>query len=115
MQPTQLLPNVPEVIQLIDLKYYLIISTTLFVIGIIGVLTRRNAIIIFMSVELMLNAVNLLLIAFSSYRSDPTGQVFVFFIMAVAAAEVAVGLAIIVMIYRNTRSIDVGLLNKLKW
>ncbi|MGV3560032.1 NADH-quinone oxidoreductase subunit NuoK [Larkinella arboricola] len=115
MQPTQVPLQVPEVIQLIDLKYYLIISTALFVIGIIGVLTRRNAIIIFMSIELMLNAVNLLLIAFSSYRADPTGQVFVFFIMAVAAAEVAVGLAIIVMIYRNTRSIDIGLLNKLKW
>ncbi|GAB3911337.1 NADH-quinone oxidoreductase subunit NuoK [Larkinella knui] len=115
MQPTQVPIQVPEVIQLIDLKYYLIISTALFVIGIIGVLTRRNAIIIFMSIELMLNSVNLMLIAFSSYRADPTGQVFVFFIMAVAAAEVAVGLAIIVMIYRNTRSIDVGLLNKLKW
>lgn len=115
MQPTEVPLPVPEVIQLIDLKYYLIISTALFVIGIIGVLTRRNAIIIFMSIELMLNSVNLMLIAFSSYRADPTGQVFVFFIMAVAAAEVAVGLAIIVMIYRNTRSIDVGLLNKLKW
>jgi len=115
MEPTSVPVQIPEVIQLIDLKYYLIIATALFVIGIIGVLTRRNAIIIFMSIELMLNAVNLLLITFSSYKSDPTGQVFVFFIMAVAAAEVAVGLAIIVMIYRNVRSIDVGLLNKLKW
>jgi NADH-quinone oxidoreductase subunit K len=68
-----------------------------------------------MSVELMLNAVNLLLTAFSAYRSDPAGQVFVFFIMAVAAAEVSVGLAIIVMIYRNNRSVDVGILNRLKW
>lgn len=114
MQPTQGV-LIPEVIQQIPLTYYLILSTALFVIGIIGVLTRRNAIVIFMSIELMLNAVNLLLIAFSSYRSDSAGQVFVFFIMAVAAAEVSVGLAIIVMIYRNTRSIDVGLLNKLKW
>ncbi|KAB7729119.1 NADH-quinone oxidoreductase subunit NuoK [Rudanella paleaurantiibacter] len=114
MQPTQQV-LIPEVIQQIPLNYYLIFSTALFVIGIIGVLTRRNAIIIFMSIELMLNAVNMLLIAFSSYKSDPTGQVFVFFIMAVAAAEVAVGLAIIVMIYRNTRSIDIGALNKLKW
>lgn len=114
MQPTQPV-NIPEVIQQIPLNYYLIISTALFVIGIIGVLTRRNVIIILMSIELMLNAVNLLLIAFSSYRADPAGQVFVFFIMAVAAAEVSVGLAIIVMIYRNIRSIDVGLLNKLKW
>ncbi|GAA4463932.1 NADH-quinone oxidoreductase subunit NuoK [Nibrella saemangeumensis] len=114
MQPIQPV-NIPEVIQQIPLNYYLIISTALFVIGIIGVLTRRNVIIILMSIELMLNAVNLLLIAFSSYRADPSGQVFVFFIMAVAAAEVSVGLAIIVMIYRNIRSIDVGLLNKLKW
>lgn len=114
MQPTQPV-SIPDVIQQIPLNYYLIFSTALFVIGIIGVLTRRNAIIIFMSIELMLNAVNMLLVAFSSYKSDSTGQVFVFFIMAVAAAEVSVGLAIIVMIYRNTRSIDIGALNKLKW
>jgi NADH-quinone oxidoreductase subunit K len=107
-------PNIPDIIQLVPLKSYLILSTALFVIGIIGVLTRRNAIVIFMSVELMLNSVNLLLIAFSSYKSDPSAQVFVFFIMAVAAAEVAVGLAIIVMIYRNTRTIDIGFLKKLK-
>ncbi|MBO9637608.1 NADH-quinone oxidoreductase subunit NuoK [Siphonobacter aquaeclarae] len=106
---------IPEVVQRIPLQYYIFFASALFVIGIVGVLTRRNAIIIFMSVELMLNAVNLLLIAFSTYRSDPNGQVFVFFIMAVAAAEVAVGLAIIVMIYRNVRSVDIGLLNKLKW
>ena len=107
--------QVPDVIRQIPLNYYLWFSTALFCIGIIGVLTRRNAIIIFMSVELMLNSVNLLLAAFSSYKSDPSGQIFVFFIMAVAAAEVAVGLAIIVMIYRNIQTIDVGLLNKLKW
>jgi NADH-quinone oxidoreductase subunit K len=111
----QVAPSIPQVIQLIPLQSYLWLSTALFVIGIVGVLTRRNAIVVFMSIELMLNAVNLLLVAFSSYRSDPTGQVFVFFIMAVAAAEVAVGLAIIVMIYRNSRSIDIGFLNKLKW
>jgi NADH-quinone oxidoreductase subunit K len=105
--------QVPEVIQTIPLNYYVFFGTALFVIGM--VLVRRNALIIFMSVELMLNAVNVLFIAFSSYRSDPAGQVFVFFIMAVAAAEVAVGLAIIVMIYRNLRSVDVNLLNKLKW
>jgi NADH-quinone oxidoreductase subunit K len=104
-----------EVIQLIPLNYYIFLSTALFVIGIVGVLTRRNALIIFMSVELMLNAVNLLLTSFSAYRSDPAGQVFVFFIMAVAAAEVAVGLAIIVMMYRYMRTIDVSILHKLKW
>ena len=107
--------EIPEVIRTIPLNYYLILSTALFVIGVTGVLLRRNAIIIFMSIELMLNAVNLLLVAFSAYRSDPNGQVFVFFIMAVAAAEVCVGLAIIVMIYRNLQSTDVHLLNKLKW
>jgi NADH-quinone oxidoreductase subunit K len=108
-------PLVPEVIQLIPLKSYLLLSTALFVIGIVGVLTRRNAIVVFMSIELMLNAVNLLLIAFSSFRSDPSAQVFVFFIMAVAAAEVAVGLALIVLLYRNTRTTDIGYLNKLRW
>ena len=108
-------PIVPEVSQHIPLKSYLLLSTALFVIGIVGVLTRRNAIVVFMSIELMLNSVNLLLIAFSSFRSDPSAQVFVFFIMAVAAAEVAVGLALIVLLYRNTRTTDIGYLNKLKW
>ncbi|MBK6443924.1 MAG: NADH-quinone oxidoreductase subunit NuoK [Bacteroidetes bacterium] len=107
--------NVTKVIQLIPLNYYILLSTLLFSIGVIGVLFRRNAIVIFMCIELMLNAVNLLLAAFSSYRSDPSGQVFVFFIMAVAAAEVAVGLAILTMIYRNTGSVDINFLNKLKW
>ena len=107
--------SIPDVIQRIPLNYYVFFATALFVIGIVGVLTRRNAIVIFMSVELMLNAVNLLLIAFSAYHADPAGQIFVFFIMAVAAAEVSVGLAIIVMIYRNIQTIDVGVLNKLKW
>ncbi|HVW94711.1 MAG TPA: NADH-quinone oxidoreductase subunit NuoK [Mucilaginibacter sp.] len=99
----------------VPLNHYIILCAIIFSIGVIGVLTRRNAIIIFMSVELMLNSVNLLLTAFSVYRGDATGQVFVFFIMALAAAEVAVGLAIIVMIYRNTNSIDINVLNRLKW
>ena len=104
-----------NVIQQIPLNYYILLSTLLFCIGVMGVLFRRNAIVIFMCVELMLNAVNLLLVAFSAYRNDPTGQVFVFFIMAVAAAEVAVGLAILMMIYRNTGTTDVNYLSKLKW
>jgi NADH-quinone oxidoreductase subunit K len=108
------LENIPNVFTQVQLENYVLLATMLFVIGIIGVLVRKNALIIFMSIELMLNAVNLLLIAFSSYKSDPNGQIFVFFIMAVAAAEVAVGLAIIVMIYRNIRTIDISLLNKLK-
>ena len=97
------------------INYYIFLSIALFSIGIVGVLTRRNAIIIFMCVELMLNAVNLLLVAFSAYHGDPAGQVFVFFIMAVAAAEVAVGLAILMMIYRNTGTTDVNYLSKLKY
>ncbi len=108
------------------ITYYIILSLVLFCIGIIGVLTRRNAIIIFMCVELMLNAVNLILVAFSKMHngaalvSNPSstvgidGQIFVFFIMVVAAAEVSVGLSIIVMMYRNTHSVDVNFLNRLK-
>ncbi|MEY4595051.1 MAG: NADH-quinone oxidoreductase subunit NuoK [Bacteroidota bacterium] len=106
--------NIPGIIRQVPLNYYVLLSTLLFCIGVIGVLSRRNAIIILMCVELMLNAVNLLLAAFSSYYSDPAGQVFVFFIMAVAAAEVAVGLAILTMIYRNTGTVDINFLNKLK-
>ncbi len=107
--------NVTQAIQGVPLNHYILLSTIIFAIGVIGVLIRRNAIVIFMSVELMLNAVNLLLTAFSVHHNDPSGQVFVFFIMALAAAEVAIGLAIIVMVYRNTNSTDVNILNKLKW
>lgn len=99
----------------IPVEYYLWLSLALFCIGVLGVLYRRNAIIIFMCIELMLNAVNVLLVAFSTYLNDASGQVFVFFIMAVAAAEVAVGLAILIMIYRNTRTTDIDILNRLKW
>lgn len=104
-----------SIFQTVPINFYYYLSSALFCIGVLGVLTRRNAIIIFMSVELMLNSINLLLVALSTFKNDPAGQVFVFFIMAVAAAEVAVGLAIIVMIYRNVKSIDIDLLNKLKW
>jgi NADH-quinone oxidoreductase subunit K len=96
-------------------NWYLLLSTFLFCIGIMGVLFRRNAIIIMMCIELMLNSVNLLLVAFSSYSGNSDGQVFVFFIMVVAAAEVAVGLALLVSIYRNVMSTDINVLNKLKW
>lgn len=106
---------ISQTIQRVPLNYYLWLSTALFVIGVMGVLYRRNAIIIFMCIELMLNAVNLLMVAFSAYHGDGAGQVFVFFIMAVAAAEVAVGLAILIIIYHNTRSTDINALNKLKW
>jgi len=108
------------------INYYVFLSIALFCIGIAGVLTRRNAIIIFMCIELMLNAVNLLLVAFSKMHygmaaaadshtiAGTDGQLFVFFIMVVAAAEVSVGLAIIVMMYRNIHSVDVNFLNRLK-
>lgn len=99
----------------IPIDYYLWLSAILFSIGVLGVLYRRNGIIIFMCIELMLNAVNLLMVAFSTYLNDAAGQVFVFFIMAVAAAEVAVGLAILVVMYRGTRTIDINILNRLKW
>ncbi|HYG51331.1 MAG TPA: NADH-quinone oxidoreductase subunit NuoK, partial [Flavobacteriales bacterium] len=79
-----------------------------------GVLMRRNAIIVLMCIELMLNAVNLLLVAFSTYMGNADGQLMVFFIMVVAAAEAAVGLAILVMVYRNTKSTDISFLDKLK-
>ena len=102
-------------IQVIPLNWYITLSAILFGMGVLGVLFRRNAIIILMCIELMLNAVNLSLVAFSAHHSNPDAQVFVFFIMAVAAAEVAVGLAILIMIYRNTKSTDINFLNKLKW
>ena len=98
----------------IPIDCFIILSTVLFCIGVMGVLFRRNAIIIFMSIELMLNAVNLLMVAFSSLHADAAGQVFVFFTMAVAAAEVAVGLAILVVMYRNTKSTDIDVLNRLR-
>lgn len=99
----------------LPIDYYLWLSAVLFSIGVLGVLYRRNAIIVFMCIELMLNAVNLVMVAFSSYLNDASGQIFVFFIMAVAAAEVAVGLAILIMTYRNTKSTDINILNRLKW
>jgi len=94
---------------------YIILASILFAIGVMGVLIRRNIIIIFMAIELMLNAVNLLLVAFSVQHGDTNGQVFVFFIMAVAAAEITVGLAILMMIFRNTGSVSIDSLKNLKW
>lgn len=102
-------------IRAVPLEHYVMLSFLLFSIGIAGVLFRRNTIIILMCLELMFNSVNLLLAAFSAHHSDPGGQVFVFFIMLVAAAEVTVGLAILVMMKRNVDSVDVNQLNQLKW
>jgi NADH-quinone oxidoreductase subunit K len=100
---------------MIPLPYYLVVSAILFSIGTIGVLTRKNAIVIFMCVELMLNAVNLTFIAFSRDLGKIDGQVFVFFIMTVAAAEAAVGLALMIAFYKNRESIDVEDINLMKW
>jgi NADH-quinone oxidoreductase subunit K len=96
-------------------EYYIFLAGVIFSIGVLGVLMRRNAIIVLMCIELMLNAVNLLLAAFSNVHHDSSGQIFVFFIMVVAAAEAAVGLSILVMIYRNTKSTDISFLDKLRW
>lgn len=100
---------------MLALNNYLILSAILFSIGTIGVLIRRNAIVIFMCVEMMLNAVNLTFIAFSKYLGNIDGQIFVFFVMTVAAAEAAVGLALMIAFYKNRESIDVEDVNVMKW
>jgi NADH-quinone oxidoreductase subunit K len=99
----------------IPIEYYLILSAFMFTVGIVGVLTRRNAIVVFMCIELMLNSANLTLITYSSYLGDVAGQLFVFFVMAVAAAEAAVGLAIIIAIFRNKLTVNIDEINILKW
>lgn len=103
-----------HVLEIIGIDHYIYLSVLLFCIGVFGILYRRNAIVMFMSIEIMLNAANLLLVAFSNYHEDANGQVFVFFTMAVAAAEVAIGLAILVSIYRNIGTIDIDKLKNLK-
>ena len=97
------------------IDHYLTLSAIMFITGVVGVLTRRNAIVIFMCIELMLNSVNLSFVAFSSYLGDETGQMFVFFVMAVAAAEAAVGLAIVIALFRNKSTVDINDVNILKW
>jgi NADH-quinone oxidoreductase subunit K len=99
---------------MIPVDYYIILSAILFTIGVLGVLIRRNALIIFMSIELMLNGANLAIVAFGSVLKTFSGQVFVFFVIAVAAAEVAVGLALIVEIFKSKRSIDVDQMSSMK-
>jgi NADH-quinone oxidoreductase subunit K len=99
---------------LVPLSHYLILSAVLFSLGVIGVLLRRNAIIIFMCIELMLNAVNVALVAYSRFLQTLDGQLLVFFVMVVAAAEAAVGLVIIISIYRHKQSVDVDAVNLLR-
>jgi NADH-quinone oxidoreductase subunit K len=98
----------------VTIGWYIALSAALFTIGALGVLLRRNAIIIFMSIELMLNAANLMFVAFARHLNDLNGQVIVFFVITVAAAEVAVGLALIVAIFRTKHSINIDELHMLK-
>ena len=100
---------------MVPLNYYLILSAVIFAIGVIGVLIRRNLIVVLMSIELMLNAVNLTFIAFSRYLGSMDGQVMVFFVMAVAAAEAVIGLAIIISVFRHRQSLDPQEMQLLKW
>ena len=95
--------------------HYMTVSAILFALGTYGVLTRRSAIVIFMCIELMLNSVNLTFIALSRHLNNLDGQIFVFFVMTVAAAEAAVGLALMIAFYRNRETIDVEEINLLKW
>ncbi|PJA99835.1 MAG: NADH-quinone oxidoreductase subunit NuoK [Ignavibacteriales bacterium CG_4_9_14_3_um_filter_30_11] len=99
----------------LSIGYYLVLSAFMFIIGVIGVLIRRNAIVVFMSIELMLNSANLTLVAFSSYLGNSIGQLFVFFVMTVAAAEAAIGLAIIIAMFRNKKTLNIDEINILKW
>ncbi|MFI5295073.1 MAG: NADH-quinone oxidoreductase subunit NuoK [Thermodesulfovibrionales bacterium] len=99
---------------MVPLHWYLMLSAVVFAIGVFGFLTRRNIIIMFMSIELMLNAVNISLVSFSHYLQDMRGEVLVFFIVTVAAAEAAIGLAIIIALFRNKTTADVDEMNEMK-
>jgi NADH:ubiquinone oxidoreductase subunit K len=100
---------------MIRLPFILFFGALLFSAGVYGVLARRNAVMVLMAIELMLNAVNVNLIGFSAYLKDVTGQVFALFVIAVAAAEVGIGLAIVILLFRNRQSINVDEVNLLKW
>ena len=100
---------------MIPMHYYLGIGAALFVIGLVGVLTRRNLLVIYMSIELMLNAVNINFVTFSHYFNDLRGDVFALFVITVAAAEAAVGLGIVISIFRNAGDVDIENINLLKW
>jgi NADH-quinone oxidoreductase subunit K len=113
-------PNYPitrsrDVSDMITPTHYMLLSAALFIIGVIGVMVRRNIIIIFMSIELILNAVNINLVAYSSQLQNTVGQVFAIFVIAVAAAEAAVGLGIILAFYRNKETVNIDEMNLMKW
>jgi NADH-quinone oxidoreductase subunit K len=99
----------------VPISWYLVLATVLFAIGTVGALTRRNGITIFLSIELMLNAVNLVILSYARLLGDQAGQIIVFFVLAVAAAEAAIGLALFIAVYRLRRTIDVNRLNLLRW
>jgi NADH-quinone oxidoreductase subunit K len=99
----------------VPISWYLVLAAALFAIGTVGALTRRNGIAIFLSIELMLNAANLTLVAFARQMDDRTGQIIVFFVMAVAAAEAAVGLALFIAVFRQRHTIDVNRMNLMRW
>lgn len=100
---------------MIGLQHYLIVSTVLFGIGLWGMLTRRNILMVLLSIELILNAANLSMVAFSAHNNDISGQAVVFFTMIVAAAEVTVGLSIVVLLYRRKETVDIDKVRELKW
>ncbi len=100
---------------MVPLSHYLILSATLFSIGVLGFLIRRNAIVVFMCVEIMLNAVNISLIAFDRYMNQHDGQIFSFMVICVAAAEVSVGLAIVIALFRNKATVNLDEINLMKW
>lgn len=100
---------------MVPVSWYLVLAAVLFAIGTVGALTRRNGITIFLSIELMLNSVNLTLVAYSRLWGEHTGQLVVFFVLAVAAAEAAVGLALFVAVFRHRRTIDLDRINLLRW
>ncbi len=100
---------------MIGIEHYVVLSMALFCIGLFGVLTRRNALMFLMSVELMLNAANINLVAFAFYHGNISGQIFALFTIALAAAEVAIGLGIILVLYRNFRDVDVTVPSKMRW
>ncbi|MCS6999516.1 MAG: NADH-quinone oxidoreductase subunit NuoK [Bacteroidota bacterium] len=102
-------------LQSIPLDWYLLLAAALFTIGVVGVVTRRNAIIIFMAIEMMLNSVNLVFVSLAQFMGDIAGQVFVLFVMAIAAGEAAIGLAIVLALFRNKRTVYVDEVNVLKW
>jgi NADH-quinone oxidoreductase subunit K len=99
----------------VPLSWYLVLGALLFAIGAVGALTRRNGITVFLSIELMLNAVNLIIVAYARMLGDQSGQVIVFFVLAVAAAEAAIGLALFIAVYRHRHTIDINRLNLMRW